>query len=49
MGGDDVVYYFQGPGCAGFRVHFQIWKVWLCKKMKNTNKMGKKTEKIGDG
>jgi len=40
MVGDNV-----GGAVSGSRVHFQIWKVWLCKKMKNGNKIGKKSEK----
>jgi hypothetical protein len=28
-------------------VHFQIWKVWLCK-IKNSNKIGKKKRMVGD-
>jgi hypothetical protein len=31
---------------AWFRVHFPIWKVWLCKKKKKSRKSGKK---IGNG
>jgi hypothetical protein len=31
---------------AGSRVHFQIWKMWLCKKKKK--KKAENQEKIGD-
>ena len=32
---------------SGSSAHFQIWKVWLCS-MKNSNKIAKKSEKIGE-